>query len=294
MNSTDLPPLDALRAVLAATGAGSFSSAAERLGVTHAAVSRRIATVETWAGFRVFARHGRGVRLTLEGEGLTSRIEAALAMLEDGRLNNRRGGGLETVRVGVVQSFARLWLLPRLRLLEGEPSDLRIEPEPDNGLMSLSNGRIAIRYGRGGWPGVVAERLFAERLRPVAAPALACRLRGGSSVQRVLGAPLIHDASEQGWSLWLNGLGMSYERRAEDRLMPGHDLALLAAADGLGVALAREPYASALCRRLGLCPVGEQTLPNPLAFHIVTRPGARHGAVERLVGRLRAAAALTG
>jgi DNA-binding transcriptional LysR family regulator len=68
-----LPPIDALVAVLAAVESGSLTQAAESLGVTHGAISRRIAAVEAWLGTPIFERHGRGVRQSLQVSALRGR-----------------------------------------------------------------------------------------------------------------------------------------------------------------------------------------------------------------------------
>lgn len=285
-HSSALPPLDALDAVLAAARLGSFSAAAAELDITHGAVSRRVAAIEQWAGLRLFARHGRGVRLTMDGERFAARIELAVAMLADSRASDHAGPGLETIRVGVVQSFARLWLLPRLADLEGSPPDLRIELEIDNRHMSLSDARIAVRLGRGGWPNVVSEPLFTESLQPVATRRIAEELGADVSAEDLLRYPLLHDASEAGWRLWLGGFGVNYQGHHRDRTFPAHDLALLAAASGMGIALARAPYGDRFRKDLGLVPVHALTIANPESFHVVLRSGARHPAVERLRERL--------
>ena len=171
-HSSEIPPLDALEALLAANRAGSFTSAADELGLTHGSVSRRIAAVERWAGYRVFERHGRGVRLNLDGERLVAQIERAFAALEDGRKRHSGAGVPDIVHVSVVPSFARLWLLPRLQMLEGTPQDIRIEVEIDHRFATLSDARIAIRFGSGSWPGVVATPLFDELMVPVASSTL--------------------------------------------------------------------------------------------------------------------------
>ncbi|WP_320199631.1 LysR family transcriptional regulator [Agrobacterium sp. rho-13.3] len=284
---TGLPPLEALEAVLSAARLGSFSAAAASLGITHGAVSRRIAATEHWAGIRLFVRHGRGVRLTLDGERFAARIELAVAMLEDGRAIDRSDHGLDTIRIGVVQSFARLWLVPRLAVLEGSPPDLRIEMDIDQRYMTLSDARIAIRLGQGGWPNVVSEPLFHELLQPVACQRIADELGPEPQAADLLRYPLLHDASETGWRLWLAAHGVAYQAEGKDRTFPGHDLALLAAASELGIVLARKPYADWFRDRLGLVPVHALAVDNPERFHIVTRPGQRHTAVERLVQRLR-------
>lgn len=274
-----------MQAVLAAAATGSFSAAADTLGITHGAVSRRIATVEQWAGSRLFTRHGRGVRPTMEGEGLVARIETAIAMMEDGRTTG--GAELETVRVGVVHSFARLWLFPCLGLLEGDPPDLRIEPDIEHRYMALSDARVAIRLGHGDWANVSAEPLFGEHLQPVAAPAVMAALGENPSLDRLMSLPLVHDADEGNWNLWLASLGYARERRASDRVVGGYDLALLAAGSGAGIVLARDPYGQALRERLGLVPVHPHRIVNPRSFHIVTRSGRRHEVVERLIARMK-------
>lgn len=289
-----LPPLEALEAVLTAARLGTFSAAAETLQITHGAVSRRVAVVEAWAGIRLFDRHGRGVRLTLDGERLSSRIEVAVAMLEDGRAAGRSAPELDTIRVGVVQSFVRLWLIPNLATLEGTPPDLRLELEVDHRFMTLSDARIAIRLGRGHWPDVVSEPLFGETLRPVASRNVARSMGGTPSATDLLAFPLLHDALEDSWRLWLSSQGITYERRAQDRIFPGHDLALQAASAGLGVALARDPYGRAFRKRLGLVAAHPQGIASPQRFHIVTRPGRRHPAVDRLIERIQRLAHYSG
>ncbi|AKT38525.1 LysR family transcriptional regulator [Chondromyces crocatus] len=59
--------LDAVRTFVAVVEAGQFHAAAATLAVTQQAVSKRIATLETTLGVRLFARTPRGTQLTREG-----------------------------------------------------------------------------------------------------------------------------------------------------------------------------------------------------------------------------------
>jgi DNA-binding transcriptional LysR family regulator len=54
-----LPPLNALRVFEVAARTGSYAEAATQLGVTHGAVSRQIAALESWLGQRLFTKKGR-------------------------------------------------------------------------------------------------------------------------------------------------------------------------------------------------------------------------------------------
>lgn len=287
-HTSSLPPLDALQAVLAAQRGGSFSAAAEALGITHGAVSRRVAAVERWHGAPLFERHGRGVRLSVEGQRFVALVERALGMIaETAGTRGRRGP--EPVRISIVPSFARLWLLPRLKQLEGNPPDLRIEIEQEQRFADMSRVDLALRYGRGNWEGVVAEPLFDETLIPVAAPELAARLGHAPPLDRLLAHPLIHEAYEDGWRTWLASQGRPLPARPQDRRLEDHDLVLQAAALGLGIALLRRPYGDALLADGRLVALYDEGPANHLSFHLVTLPGRRRPAVERLIRRLRAA-----
>jgi len=59
-----LPPLNALRVFEVAARTSSYAMAASELGLTHGAVSRQIAILETWLGQRLFVRVGRRMMAT--------------------------------------------------------------------------------------------------------------------------------------------------------------------------------------------------------------------------------------
>jgi DNA-binding transcriptional LysR family regulator len=76
---------DALSAFLQIADTGSFSGAAERLHLSQPAVSKRMATLETRLGQRLFDRIGRQVLLTAAGSRLLPYARRVLQDLEDGR-----------------------------------------------------------------------------------------------------------------------------------------------------------------------------------------------------------------
>lgn len=282
----DLPSLDAIRAVLAAERTGSFSSAAEILDVTHGAVSRRVAAVEQWAGLSLFERHGRGVRLTTDGQRLVRLLQQGLDTIGSGRAEWGEGRLPETVRVSVLPSFSRLCLLPNLRVLEGSPPDLRVEIDLDHRFVPLDEIDVAIRYGRGAWKDGEGTALFKEQLVPVASPETAAALGGGFSVDDLLAFALIHDTYVDAWRLWLAEHGRRYYPRPQDRRFPDYDLSLHAAAAGRGIALMRAPYGASFLNGGGLVKLDGRTVANPVHFWVVTGSGARQRRVQSFVSRL--------
>jgi len=239
-----LPPLTALQAFDSAARHGSFTRAAGELHVTHGAISRHVAALEAHFGKSLFTRHARGVELTADGRRFQEAVRDALDRLAKG-VRDIRGREITTrVQVSMLPSFATRWLLPRLpqfnRTHPGIDIEIRTEHEFIDFERRATAPDFAIRYGRGGWKGLHAERLLGEHLRPVCAPGA---IASGSEVD--MGAllsryPLIHDSNEDGWTSWLTSTGISPPPRAPTALMYNdYNLVVEAAAQRLGVALGR-------------------------------------------------------
>jgi len=292
-SSKSLPPLDGLNAVIAARDTGSFTAAAERLGLTHGAVSRRVHAVEHWLGTAVFERHGRGVRVTPAGQRFIAQVEQALSAISDSADRWRPRRELPVIRLSVVPSFARLWLLPRMRLLQDVPAQRRVELIIEHRLADLAGGEVdlAVRYGKGPWRDASAQLLFKERLLPVASPDLAAELGGHPSVSRLADAPLLHDSDTSQWRAWLKTQGAAYRSKAADRRFEDYDLVLAAAKSGLGVALLRAPLADEAIASGQLVRVSKAWLTNPASHYLVMRLGESRGMVLEAAAKLLALSA---
>ena len=287
-SSKSLPPLDGLTAVIAAHRTGSFTAAAESLDVTHGAVSRRVQAVEHWLGTPLFERHGRGVRATPAGQRFVAQVEQALGTIRDSADRWRPLRELPTVRISVVPSFARLWLLPRLPALQGTPPQCRIEPLIEHRVADLraDQADLAVRYGQGRWRGVEAQLLFGERLFPVAAPDLAARLGGNARAARIAEAPLLHDSDTAQWRAWLSESGVRFRAKAADRRFEDYDLVVAAAEAGLGIALLRSPLADGALAAGGLVRIAKTAIRNVAGHYLVRAPGESRDAVARVADAL--------
>jgi DNA-binding transcriptional LysR family regulator len=96
--------------------AGSFAQAARELGLTRAAISRRIAAIEAAVGLTLFARSTRSLGLTEAGRRLHSRARAVRDAAEAARLALRhtRDQLDGTLRISATPSFGRQLLAPLL------------------------------------------------------------------------------------------------------------------------------------------------------------------------------------
>lgn len=167
-------PLSALRAFEAAARLGSFKAAAEELAVTPTAVSHQIRALEAQVGLVLFERQVRKVLLTETGaqlypvlrDGFDS-FAATLARLTQQRTRAQVG-------ISATNAFTVKWLVPRMAdfRLRHPGIDLQLQASDEVVDLRSSAVDIAVRYGRGPYPGLVTEPLFTDRFAPVANPRL--------------------------------------------------------------------------------------------------------------------------
>jgi LysR family transcriptional regulator, glycine cleavage system transcriptional activator len=272
-----LPPLTALPAFDSAARHGSFTRAARELHITHGAISRHVAALEAYFGKSLFARHARGVELTADGRRFQEVVGNALDRLANGAREISGGKNAPQVQVSMLPSFATRWLLPRLpqfnRAHPGIDIEIRTEHEFVDFARRATAPDFAIRYGRGGWKGLHAERLLREHLRPVCAPGA---IASGSAVD--VGAllsryPLIHDSNEDGWTFWLTSTGIRVPPRAPSAItFHDYNLVVEAAAQKLGVALGRTGLIEAELADGRLVELSRKVR-SPRAYYLVSRSG---------------------
>lgn len=288
------PPLASLETVCTVARQGSFLAAAEVSGVTHGAISRRVAAVENWLGLALFERHARGVRLTPDGQRFVGRIEQAFAIIDSAADQWRSPRTPRLVRMSVVPAFAQLWLFERQHVLEQAEPALQIDLHIGLRNVDIAGGEadLSIRYGRGNWRQLDTRPFMPETLYPVAHPRLAAQLatlrrRGGDAA--LLEMPLLHDSDVTGWRTWFDALGIAFKPRAQDRRFEDYNLVLAAAEAGLGVALARTPLADAYLGRSALVRVSRHEVDSLLRYHFVHAKGESRPEVLALMDRMRAA-----
>lgn len=214
----------------------SFSRAADELSLTPSAVSHGIRALEEWLGVALFVRTGRGLQLTLEGTTYYPVVREALALLSHGSERLRRPSGMRRVALSVAPAFARRWLLPRLSDFRTRHPEIGVVVDTMQDLADLEGRAVdlAIRMGRGGWPGLFADPILTESLVPVCAPHL-CE----SDLEAL---PLIHVSRlAEEWAAWARISGRELPDPDRGLRFDTLQMAFDAAAQGLGVAMGRKP-----------------------------------------------------
>ena len=167
----DRVSLTAFRFFEAAATRMNFTAAARDLGVTQAAVSRRISALEDHLGAALFRRTGRRLGLTEQGELLLAHTTTALDYLEEG-IDHLSQTATLPVSLVTLGSVSHLWLPQRLqKFTEVHPHiPLRLLTTDNRADHMDDRHDLTIVYLRGGHPRWQFSRLFAEQLVPVASP----------------------------------------------------------------------------------------------------------------------------
>ena len=239
-----LPPLAAVRAFEAAARTENFTAAAAELGMTQAAVSYQVKSLEERLGAPLFVREKGRVRLTPLGMRLLPPLSSAFDSIETAFAAHREEDE-SLLTITTTHTFANTWLAWRLGAFQMEHPDLAVRLTTSLELVDLRSGEadVAIRAGPKEWPGLEHYQLFHSAFTPMASPECI------AVVERKLGRrlepadmPIQHliNPSDDWWQQWFADNGVPADEavlrrpgvRLENQANEGH-----AAMAGQGFAL---------------------------------------------------------
>ena len=139
-----------LHALTVLAEAGSFTAAAQRLGLSKAAMSQRVAELEQAAGVPLVRRTTRSVRLTEAGQQLADAIRGSFAAIDQAFAGVRdlAGEPRGLLRVTAPVALARQQIVPRLPAFLHQYPELRLELSLSDRLSALAQEGfdLAIRH----------------------------------------------------------------------------------------------------------------------------------------------------
>lgn len=266
----DLPPLNALRAFEAAARFESFNLAAEQLNVTPSAISHQIKSLEAILGVTLFHRRTRAVRLTDAGRDFLPSVHGAFEQLRTAvaRINPPRQARVLTVSAAPI--FAMGWLIPRLAdFRTAHPDiDVRLDTALELVDFATSDVDVAIRYtAKPKREGLVVHWLFRGDPVVVCAPGVAAELENPEDLHRV---PLLHSSTSLGnWRAWLASADITGINSEQGPRFDNDTLALEAAMNGLGVAIAHRETAARWIEKGHLVAPFNISVPGHHGYHLV-------------------------
>jgi len=149
---------------------GSARVAAQKLGISHSTVSRRIENLETDLGTRLFERDVSGYRLTTEGQSMLDYTEQAEDALVNAELHLQGRDGVlgGDIRITTPDVLANHLLMPDVAQFGEKYPEINIEFSVSSNVFELMRGEsdIAIRIMEFGNP--VPEPLIGRKLADIA------------------------------------------------------------------------------------------------------------------------------
>ena len=226
----------------AAARLGSFTLAADELGMQQPSVSASIKQLEASLAVRLFDRGHRQVALTNAGLRFYADVSQALRGIENAAEAVHNMGRSDYVTLNSSSAFSYYWMMPKLHTLrELHPDiDLRLQSsvrEPD---LDVENISIAIRLGDGDWPDCHAVKIADEVIFPVASPIVMQSAVNLLSVPNLLKERLIHLEEpirmRPTWTQWFEHHGIRNVEISEGLRLNDYALVLQAAQTGEGFA----------------------------------------------------------
>jgi len=274
--SRRLPPLSTLPSFEAAARHLSFSKAADELHVTHGAVSRAIRHLEDHLRTPLFTRAVRAVQLTATGQAYSAAVRESLERLASATaaIADQQSSGI--VNVSTLDSFAAKWLIPRLFRFRDAHDDIDVRLSTSDKLADfITDGiDIAVRYGRGQYPGAASELLMREDVFPVSSPKLVEGSHPLRTPADLKHHTLIHDDFQIDWPMWLKTAGVKGVDPHRGPRFNSSFHAVQAAVQGDGVVLGRSALVADDLRAGRLVKPFDLSLPADLAYYVAYPPKA--------------------
>lgn len=273
--------LDAMRTFARVAELGSFSAAAQQLGVARSAVTRQVAGLEAHLGAKLMVRSTRRLALTSAGTAYLEKCRVILNLVEAAETDiaAERATVRGTIRVGLPLSFGLKRLAPLLlEFAEQHPAvDLDMD-YTDRRVDPVAEGfDLCIRITSHLAPGDVVRRLGSCRLLAVASPQYLARHGRPLRPSDLAGHECLTysaGANRGAWSFRIDGRDETVA--VQSRLSGNNgDVLAAAAARGLGVTLQPDFIVEPYLRDGRLEQVLAEFAVPELGIHALL-PGGRH------------------
>lgn len=271
-----LPPMRAIEAFVRIVRLGSARAAADELGLSPSALSRRVAALEDFIGKRLFTRQHQAMRLTDDGHAFYNAVGPRfdeLATAVEGQVENSK---VLRLRLGILPLFGSQRLFPRLPELRKQQPRLHIDFDTGVNQEQRVGDTLdaAIILAKRPDPGFHAVRLDHNRVYAFTSKPLAEEI-GGEPDQAVLSRQtfLIHTELPDSFVAWKRAIGMPDLQPAAIDHYDSGQLILEAAANGLGIAIMHDDHFHRSHDRR-LAKLFEVEVESPYSYWFICRPSA--------------------
>ncbi|MEO0423657.1 MAG: transcriptional regulator GcvA [Pseudomonadota bacterium] len=240
-----VPSLNALRTFEAAARNGSFKAAAGELCVSHSAVSHQIKLLERDLGIELFLRKSGSVELTRLGRTYYPILRDAFDRIAEGTELLVNSKVHSTLTLQVYSTFAIRWLIPRISDLNEKHPELKLRLHTSQSDVDFEHEDVdlCVMIGHRSRPSLRYNYLFSSCIFPVCSEAVLESFALADDPRNLANAPLLQVyPSRRDWWIWLEENGIEGVDPDAGQQFDSYDLAMNAAMQGIGVALAMEPF----------------------------------------------------
>jgi DNA-binding transcriptional LysR family regulator len=241
-DSQDQPSLNALQVFEAAARNGSFTRAADELGISQPAVSHAIRLLETELGSVLFNRRNKAVFITQSGKYLMEQVAFGLNVIYQAVREVRTMSVEHQVTLAVSTATATWWLLPRIARFKKLYPKIELRVITTDRDLDLDRDRVdlAITLGSGSFENYQHWKFVDEEVFPVCSPEFLRQHGPVRDVKSLAKVPLMHleerYKSRISWADWLESFGVVLKRENAMFRFNDYSIVLQAAIEGQGVA----------------------------------------------------------
>ena len=213
--------VEQLRAFVGTAQTGSFTAAAERMGVSNRLTSKYVAELEARLGTRLLQRTTRRVGLTPAGEKLLARAPAWLEELEEllGSVEDEARGFSGVLRVSAPLTFGEIYAADLLNRFAAPHPELSVELRLSDAYtdLALEGIDLAFRIGQLTDNTLKARRLCRIGMKLVASPGYVAARGAPGSPAALSAHACIHDSNQRSPRWRFGAAGAPQEVRIDSR-----------------------------------------------------------------------------
>ena len=286
--------LNALRTFEAVARHRSLAKAARELNVTAAAVSHQVRSLEAELGIDLFEYKKGKFTLGSQAREALPVLQEAFGLFAEATRRLRVKSGVTVLNVNACPTFAAKWLVPRLGKFQALSNDIDVHLNSTEQLADFDGVDVTIRLGGGEYPGFDVVQLFEGDLFAVCHPDLLERGPPLKSPADLAHHTLLHVnwswiyddpglmvEDTKTWEEWLNAVGVNDVHALRGPRFSQIDLALGAAIEGQGVALANDILVAEELASGKLVRLFDVSAPRGYSYYMVYPKDSSRGAQVR-------------
>jgi len=268
-----LPAIHWLQAFEASARHLSFKDAAEELHLTASAVSQKIKQLEDFLNVSLFTRMTRSLALTMEGQDYQLIAKDILSFYQQRQREFLRRYSRRDMRLSMIPFIANDIVLPSLPDYQEANPDTELKIEASTSLVNFAEDDMdaSIRFGHGDWAGLVATPLCRCKIILVASPAVIAKKPVSDLLDLQNHSLISMRGAETAWDSLSSKLSLPFVSQCRSLEVDSYLASMVAAQQGLGVAIGVKPLINPWLEDGRLVQVTEVEVEIPQAYYFVRR-----------------------